>query len=313
MENTRAFARGLPANNALLWGARGMGKSSLVKAAHAADQREPQIAGRLKLIEIHREDIESLPALMTRAARRDPQRFLVFCDDLSFDAATPSYKSLKAALEGGIEGRPGQRAVLRHLQPPPSDAARHDGERALDARSIPARRSRRKCRCPTASASGSASTTAARTNICAMVARLRRAFRPRRAPGSDRSATRSNGRRRAAPAPGASPGNSSRISPGGSESRSTPAADQTPTPSGQCANPNPCQLLARGAHCHFERRQRLNQVVGRPLTLRPFILLAAVVGGRVKPGHDDRGRRRTSDQGQASRKQAHFFANYRTT
>ena len=104
LENTKRFANGLPANNALLWGARGMGKSSLVKAAHAEINRAAK-SDALKLIEIHREDIESLPALM--ALLRDaPHRFIVFCDDLSFDGDDTSYKSLKAALEGGIEGRP---------------------------------------------------------------------------------------------------------------------------------------------------------------------------------------------------------------
>jgi predicted AAA+ superfamily ATPase len=104
VENTERFVRGLPANNALLWGARGMGKSSLVKAAHAAVGAAHHGAG-LKLIEIHREDIESLPELM--ALLRDKrQRFIVFCDDLSFDAEDTSYKSLKTMLEGGIEGRP---------------------------------------------------------------------------------------------------------------------------------------------------------------------------------------------------------------
>src|SRR5262245_30082917 len=104
VENTERFARGLPANNALLWGARGMGKSSLVKAAHAAVGAAHPAAG-LRLIEIHREDIESLPELMAmlRPAR---QRFVVFCDDLSFDADDTSYKSLKTMLEGGIEARP---------------------------------------------------------------------------------------------------------------------------------------------------------------------------------------------------------------
>jgi predicted AAA+ superfamily ATPase len=104
VENTERFARGLPANNALLWGARGMGKSSLVKAAHAAVGGAHPAAG-LRLIEIHREDIESLPDLMAmlRPAR---QRFIVFCDDLSFDADDTLYKSLKTMLEGGIEGRP---------------------------------------------------------------------------------------------------------------------------------------------------------------------------------------------------------------
>jgi uncharacterized protein len=110
VENTERFARGLPANNALLWGARGMGKSSLVKAAHAAVNAgfgggAAAGAGLLKLVEIHREDIESLPDLMA-LLRGAPFRFLVFCDDLSFDAEDTSYKSLKAVLEGGIEGRP---------------------------------------------------------------------------------------------------------------------------------------------------------------------------------------------------------------
>jgi len=106
VENTERFARGLPANNALLWGARGMGKSSLVKAAHAGvNAALGQKAGLLKLVEIHREDIESLPELMT-VLRPQRWRFIVFCDDLSFDADDTSYKSLKAVLEGGIEGRP---------------------------------------------------------------------------------------------------------------------------------------------------------------------------------------------------------------
>ncbi|MFH1344524.1 MAG: ATP-binding protein [Pseudomonadota bacterium] len=105
IENTERFADGLPANNVLLWGARGMGKSSLVKAAHANINVERKPAQRLKLVEIHREDIESLPALMDRL-RRSNFRFIVFCDDLSFDGNDASYKSLKAVLEGGIEGRP---------------------------------------------------------------------------------------------------------------------------------------------------------------------------------------------------------------
>jgi len=117
-DNTERFAKGLPANNALLWGARGMGKSSLVKAAHA--EVNGRIGG-LKLIEIHREDIESLPALMN-LTRATPYRFIVFCDDLSFDAEDTSYKSLKAALEGGIEGRPDNLIFYatsnrRHLMP----------------------------------------------------------------------------------------------------------------------------------------------------------------------------------------------------
>jgi uncharacterized protein len=104
MENTERFAKDLPANNALLWGARGMGKSSLVKASHAAVNADVA-RGKLKLIEIHREDIESLPELMT-LLRPASYRFIVFCDDLSFDTEDTSYKSLKAVLEGGIEGRP---------------------------------------------------------------------------------------------------------------------------------------------------------------------------------------------------------------
>jgi predicted AAA+ superfamily ATPase len=106
IENTERFARGLPANNALLWGARGMGKSSLVKAGHATVNASLGTkAGSLKLIEIHREDIETLPDLMA-LLRGSDFRFIVFCDDLSFEAEDTSYKSLKAVLEGGIEGRP---------------------------------------------------------------------------------------------------------------------------------------------------------------------------------------------------------------
>ncbi len=105
IENTERFADGLPANNALLWGARGMGKSSLVKAAHADINANRKATDRLKLIEIHREDIESLPALMD-LLRASEFHFIVFCDDLSFDGNDASYKSLKAVLEGGIEGRP---------------------------------------------------------------------------------------------------------------------------------------------------------------------------------------------------------------
>jgi uncharacterized protein len=102
-ENTERFAAGLPANNVLLWGARGTGKSSLVKAVHAALNAETP--RRLLLVEIHREDIPSLPRLLT-LLRATQRRCLLFCDDLSFDAEDTSYKSLKAVLEGGIEGRP---------------------------------------------------------------------------------------------------------------------------------------------------------------------------------------------------------------
>lgn len=113
LDNTRRFARGLPANNALLWGARGTGKSSLVKAVHAAVNAErtdegsdPDTAGRkVALIELHREDIATLPRLLS-CLRGQSRRCILFCDDLSFDGTDASYKSLKAVLEGGIEGRP---------------------------------------------------------------------------------------------------------------------------------------------------------------------------------------------------------------
>ncbi|MAM93665.1 ATP-binding protein [Parvibaculum sp.] len=119
LDNTRRFAKGLPANNALLWGARGMGKSSMVKAAHATVNAE--MPGSLILIEIHREDIESLPRLMTQLRSQD-RRAIIFCDDLSFDHDDTSYKSLKAVLEGGIEGRPKNvifyaTSNRRHLMP----------------------------------------------------------------------------------------------------------------------------------------------------------------------------------------------------
>ena len=108
VDNTERFARGLPANNVLLWGARGMGKSSLVKAAQAEVNRHPaKLPGGhpVKLIEIHREDIDSLPELMS-LLRGSERRVILFCDDLSFDNDDTSYKSLKAALDGGVEGRP---------------------------------------------------------------------------------------------------------------------------------------------------------------------------------------------------------------
>jgi predicted AAA+ superfamily ATPase len=115
LENTVRFAGGLPANNALLWGARGMGKSSLVKAVHR------QVEG-LKLIEIHREDLASLPQLLAHLRAAPEHRFILFCDDLSFEALDTSYKSLKAVLEGGIEGRPANvlfyaTSNRRHLMP----------------------------------------------------------------------------------------------------------------------------------------------------------------------------------------------------
>jgi predicted AAA+ superfamily ATPase len=121
-DNTQRFADGLPANNVLLWGARGMGKSSLVKAVHAAINRSGKEGeAPLKLVEIHREDIDSLPKLMAQLKSSD-DRFILFCDDLSFDHDDTSYKSLKAALEGGVEGRPANvifyaTSNRRHLLP----------------------------------------------------------------------------------------------------------------------------------------------------------------------------------------------------
>ncbi len=107
LENTRRFADGLPANNALLWGARGMGKSSLVKAVHGAVNQNRAEKGEAPLVlaEIHREDIPTLPRLLQRL-RDETRRCILFCDDLSFDNDDTSYKSLKAVLEGGVEGRP---------------------------------------------------------------------------------------------------------------------------------------------------------------------------------------------------------------
>ncbi len=118
-ENTRRFADGLPANNALLWGARGTGKSSLVKSIHAAVNKDLETP--IALVEIHREDIPTLPQLLAILRDMD-RRFILFCDDLSFDTGDSSYKSLKAVLEGGIEGRPANvifyaTSNRRHLMP----------------------------------------------------------------------------------------------------------------------------------------------------------------------------------------------------
>jgi uncharacterized protein len=102
-ENTLRFAEGYPANNVLLWGARGMGKSSLVKSVHEDVRASTGVS--LKLVEVHREDIASLPNLLD-ILKQSGQLVIVFCDDLSFDHDDTAYKSLKAALDGGIEGRP---------------------------------------------------------------------------------------------------------------------------------------------------------------------------------------------------------------
>jgi uncharacterized protein len=119
LDNTLRFAAGLPANNAMLWGARGMGKSSLVKAAHAAaNAAQP---GSLALIEIHREDIRTLPDLLNML-RDQPRNCLILCDDLSFEREDADYKALKSVLDGGIEGRPANvlfyaTSNRRHLMP----------------------------------------------------------------------------------------------------------------------------------------------------------------------------------------------------
>lgn len=122
LDNTLAFARGHGANNALLWGARGMGKSSMVKAIHAhiGALADPDI-GRLILIEIAREDIATLPGLL-RIVMERPERFIIYCDDLSFDGDDTSYKALKSVLDGGLEGRPANTVFYatsnrRHLMP----------------------------------------------------------------------------------------------------------------------------------------------------------------------------------------------------
>jgi len=119
LANTRQFAKGLPANNALLWGARGMGKSSLVKAVHGAVHAEGHEA--LKIVEVHREDLPSIGRCLN-LLRTAPGRFILFCDDLSFTQDDAHYKSLKAVLDGGIEGRPDNVVLYatsnrRHLMP----------------------------------------------------------------------------------------------------------------------------------------------------------------------------------------------------
>ena len=157
LRNTAQFARGLPANNALLWGARGAGKSSLVKAVHG--ELEPT---GLKLVELQREDLPSVQRLLA-LLRAAPERFVLFCDDLSFGHDDAAYKSLKAVLDGGIEGRPENvlfyaTSNRRHLMP--RDMIENTSDRP---RSPPARRWRRRSRCPIDSGSGSASTNATRT------------------------------------------------------------------------------------------------------------------------------------------------------
>ena len=221
VENTERFAKGLPANNALLWGARGMGKSSLVKAAHAAVNASMARASErgLKLVEIHREDIESLPDTDGAAARASKYRFIVFCDDLSFDADDTSYKSLKAVLEGGIEGRPDnvifyatsnrRHLMSRDMMENERSTAINPGETVEEKVSLSDRFglwlgfhrcSQDEYLAMVDGYVGHYKIPADRRAICA--------------------ATRWNGRRRAARAPAASPGSSCRIWPAAWASRS---------------------------------------------------------------------------------------------
>ena len=120
LKNTQNFANNLPANNALLWGAKGTGKSSLVKSVHA--EINTQNDKKIKLIEIHREDINNLPYLLSKLADYNENKFILLCDDLSFDAGENTYKSLKSVLDGGIEGKPDNiifyaTSNRRHLMP----------------------------------------------------------------------------------------------------------------------------------------------------------------------------------------------------
>jgi predicted AAA+ superfamily ATPase len=120
LKNTQNFANNLPANNALLWGAKGTGKSSLVKSVHA--EINIQNNEKIKLIEIHREDINNLPYLLSKLADYNESKFILLCDDLSFDAGENTYKSLKSVLDGGIEGKPDNiifyaTSNRRHLMP----------------------------------------------------------------------------------------------------------------------------------------------------------------------------------------------------
>ena len=120
LKNTQNFANNLPANNALLWGAKGTGKSSLVKSVHA--EINIQNNEKIKLIEIHREDINNLPYLLSKLADYNENKFILLCDDLSFDAGENTYKSLKSVLDGGIEGKPDNiifyaTSNRRHLMP----------------------------------------------------------------------------------------------------------------------------------------------------------------------------------------------------
>ena len=194
LANTQRFARDLPANNALLWGARGMGKSSLVKAVHGE-------VGGLKLVEIHRDDIASLPRLLGHLRAAPGHHFILFCDDLSFEAVDTSYKSLKAVLEGGIEGRPANvlfyaTSNRRHLMP--REMVENERSTAIN---------------PSEGVEEKVSLSD-RFGLWIAAMPSITASRPRRS-----TRTRLNGRAAAAAGRGASPGSSYRISRVGWESR----------------------------------------------------------------------------------------------
>ena len=213
VENTERFAAGLPANNALLWGARGMGKSSLIKAVHVSINRSLEGVPPLKLVEIHREDIATLPDLMA-LVRDSDLRFLIFCDDLSFDFDDTSYKSLKAALEGGIEGRPRNALFYatsnrRHLLP--RDMMENERSTAIN----PSEAVEEKVSLSDRSACGSAFTAAARTTISTWCAVMPTTTLCRRN-GRPCAPRLLNGPPHEAAARAALPGNSSRTRRGGS-------------------------------------------------------------------------------------------------
>ena len=218
LDNTERFAAGRPANNALLWGARGMGKSSLIKAIHGRiNAARPQA---LALIEIHREDIDSLPRLLQRLARTG-RRCLLFCDDLSFDLGDTTYKSLKAVLEGGIDGRPDNvlfyaTSNRRHLMP--RDMIENERATAIH----PAEALEEKVSLSDRFGLWLGFHPCSQDDYLAMVDGYVRHFglriAPQRCGGKPWS-----GRRPAAPARDGSPGSTSRTSPGGKASRPAPA------------------------------------------------------------------------------------------
>ena len=215
LDNTRRFAERPPRQQRAAVGRARHGQELARQGGPRHGRtRERDPRRRLVLIEIHREDIEIAAAAAAPAARQADRRCLLFCDDLSFDGERHQLQIAEGGARGRHRGPAGQRPVLCHLEPAPPDAARHDRERALHRDQPVARRSRRKSRCPTASACGSASTPAARTTISRWSSGYAAPFRARRAERRTARPRRSNGPRRAAPAPAASPGSSSRTCAG---------------------------------------------------------------------------------------------------